>query len=124
MSHENSIATMQRELSSEYGRYLKSNSDKGFFKFLVKGLIIPLFVLLIILTGASFIIANYSPAMYTQAKDIIFEQVDFVKLTGQTDVVNKEILDSWLVLNPENRQMEQIVPGAMVLEEQTESQPN
>ena len=109
MSHENSAPAIQRELASEYGRYVKSNSNKGILRFIVKGLLIPFVAILIILTGASFILANFSPAMYMQARDIIFEKVDFEKLTGQTNSVNKEYLDSLLILNPEKQQGEAIV---------------
>jgi len=117
MSHENSAPAIQRELASEYGRHVQSNSNKGIMRFVVKGLLIPFAAMLVILTGASFALANFSPAMYTEAKDIIFEQVDFEKMTGQTDSINKEFLDSWLILNSENQPGEEIALEETTLEE-------
>lgn len=117
MSHENSAPAIQRELASEYRRHVKTNSNNGFMGILLKVLVIPLFAILILLTGASFAIANLSPAMYTKAKDIIFEKVDFEKITGQTESVNREYLDSFLILNPEEQQGEQLAQDALAQEE-------
>ena len=90
----------------------------------VKVLVMPFLAMLVILIAASLTIANFSPTMYTQAKDIIFEKVDFEQLTGQTDSINKEYLDSWLILNPEKQQGEAIAHEEMLLEEQIETPPN
>ena len=130
MSNENSIPTIgQRELASEYGKYVESKSDKAIMSVLIKALIIPLLTLPVILAGAAFSIANFSPALYTQAKDILFEKIDFEKITGQTDAVNKQYLDSWLVLNSEKYQVkglaqEEQTLEEMVQQEQLERQPN
>lgn len=121
MSHENSMQINQSELASEYGRYVESKSNKGIMRLLVKALLAPLVALLITLTGAAFAIANFSPAMYTQAKDIIFATVDIEKMTGLTDAASREYLDNMLILNSEqqpgedkaleeNEQQEQIQP--------------
>ena len=124
MSHENSIQIDQQELPSEYGRYVETKSKNGIMSFFVKALVIPVFALLIILTGASFAVANFSPAMYTQAKDILFEKVDFEQLTGQPNSINKEYLDSWLILNSEKLQGEEKALQNTVQEEQIERQLN
>ncbi|WP_455209569.1 hypothetical protein [Kaarinaea lacus] len=129
MSHENSMQIDQQELAPEYGRYIESKSNKGAMRFFIKALIIPLVVMLIILTGAAFIVANFSPAMYTQAKDILFEKVDFEKIIGRADVINKDILDSWLILNSEKHQGEELIQEEqtqqeMAQEKQLENQPN
>lgn len=124
MSHQNSIPTLQRELASEYGRHVQSNSNKGFMRTFFKVLVMPFVAMLIILTGASFTVANFSPAMYTQAKDIIFANVDFEKITGQTDLINKQFLDSWLILNSDKQQGEGIAQGEMAQEELIETPLN
>jgi hypothetical protein len=121
MSHENSMQIDQQELTSEYGRYIETKSKNGIMSFFVKALVIPVFALLVIFTGAAFAVANFSPVMYTQAKDIVFENVDFEKITGQTDAINKEVLDSWLILNSEKQQDEAIAQEEMVTGEQIES---
>ena len=117
MSHENSIPVDQSELASEYGRYVESKSKKGFLSFFIKALIIPVVAMLIILTGTAFAIANFSPATYTQTRDIIFANIDFEKITGQPNATTKEVLDSWLVLNSEINQGE-----GQVQEEQSQEQ--
>lgn len=122
MSHENSAPAIERELTSEYRRHAKLKSNKGFMGILLKVLVIPLIAMLILLTGASFAVANLSPAMYTKAKDIIFEKVDFKKITGQTESVNREYLDSFLILNPEEQQGEQLAQDALMEEELTQGE--
>ena len=117
MSHENSVPVIQSEIATEYRQYVKSNSNKGIMGSIVKVLVIPFVAMLVILTGASFTLANFSPAMYTQVKDVIFEKVDFEKLTGQTDSINKEYLDSWLILNSEIQQEEGIAMEQKAQEE-------
>lgn len=124
MSHENSAQVIQNELASEYGRRVIANSKKGSRGIFVKALVIPLIALLIILIGTSFVIANFSPATYTQAKDIIFAKVDFEKFTGQSNAINKEILDSWLILNPEIQQGEVNALEEKAQEEQTQTPLN
>jgi hypothetical protein len=124
MSHENSIPTLQSELTPEYGRYVKTTSNKGVMRLFIKALVIPFAALLLILTGAAFTVANFSPVIYTQAKDILFEKVDFEKLTGRPASINKEFLDSWLILNSEKQQGEQEAEGEKAQEEQMESQHN
>ena len=99
MSQENSIPVLQSEIASEYRQHVESKSNKGVMTAFIKALVIPVVAILMILTGAAFAVANFSPAMYTQVKDNIFEKVDFEKLTGQPDSINKEYLDSWLILN-------------------------
>ena len=124
MSQENSIPVLQSEIASEYRQRVETKSNKGVMSLFVKALIIPLFAVFIILTGVAFSIANFSPTMYTQAKDIIFEKVDFEKLTGRPDSINKEYLDSWLILNSEKQQAEEKTQQATLEEEQTENQLN
>ena len=124
MTHENSMQMDQQEITPEYGRYIETKSKTGIMSFFVKALVIPVFALLIILTGASFAVANFSPAMYTQAKDILFEKVDFEQLTGQPNSINKEYLDSWLILNSEKLQGEEKALQNTVQEEQIERQLN
>ncbi|MGD8641157.1 MAG: hypothetical protein PVG89_11050 [Gammaproteobacteria bacterium] len=128
MSHENSIQINQDELASQYRRHVQAKSSKGMMNYLVKALVI-IFLALVILTGATFALANFSPTTYAQAKDIVFANVDIEKITGVPDSTSKEFLDSWLMLNSEKQQNEYMtqdekVPGAIVREEQTENQPN
>ena len=123
MSQENSIPVLQSEIAQEYGRYVESKSNKGVMSFFVKVMVIPFIAMLLILTGAAFTIANFSPAMYAQAKDIIFEKVDFEKLTGQPDSINKEYLDSWLILNSQALPVEENPQQETLQEAQIESQP-
>lgn len=122
MSQENSIPVLQSEIAQEYGRYVESKSNKGAMSFIVKVMVIPFIAMLLILTGAAFITANFSPAMYAQAKDIIFEKVDFEKLTGQPDSINKEYLDSWLILNSQALPVEENAQQEPLQEAQIESQ--
>lgn len=122
MSQENSIPVLQSEIAQEYGRYVESKSNKGAMSFIVKVMVIPFIAMLLILTGAAFITANFSPAMYAQAKDIIFEKVDFEKLTGQPDSINKEYLDSWLILNSQALPVEENAQQETLQEAQIESQ--
>ena len=122
MSQENSIPVLQSEIAQEYGRYVESKSNKGVMSFIVKVMVIPFIAMLLILTGAAFITANFSPAMYAQAKDIIFEKVDFEKLTGQPDSINKEYLDSWLILNSQALPVEENAQQETLQEAQIESQ--
>jgi len=122
MTHENSMQMDQQEITPEYGRYIETKSKTGIMSFFVKALVIPVFALLIILTGAAFTVANFYPALYTQAKDILFENMDFEELTGQPDSINKEYLDKWLILNSEKHQGEATVQEEMVTGEQIESQ--
>ena len=117
MSHENSLQIDQSELATEYGRYVESKSKKGPVRLLFKVLVIPLVLLLIILTGAAFAIANFSPAMYAHAKNIIFAEIDVEKLTGLPNSIAREHLDSWLILNSEQQQM-----GTIVREESTQNE--
>ena len=124
MSQENSIPVLQSEIASEYRQLVDTKSNKGVMRLFVNVLIIPFIAILMILTGAAFTIANFSPAMYTQVKDNIFEKVDFEKLTGRPDSINKEFLDSWLILNSEKQQGEEEAQQEPVQEEQIESQPN
>ncbi len=122
MSQENSIPVLQSEIAQEYGRYVESKSNKGVMSFFVKVMVIPFIAMLLILTGAAFTIANFSPAMYAQAKDIIFEKVDFEKLTGQPDSINKEYLDSWLILNSQALPVEENAQQETLQEAQIENQ--
>ena len=122
MSHENSIPVDQSELASEYGRYVESKSKKGFMSFFIKALIIPVVAMLIILTGTAFAVANFSPATYTQARDIIFANVDFEKITGQPNAATKEMLDSWLVLGSELQQGEGLAQEEQTQEQHTQQQ--
>lgn len=122
MSQENSIPVLQSEIAQEYGRYVESKSNKGVMSFFVKVMVIPFIAMLLILTGAAFTIANFSPAMYAQAKDIIFEKVDFEKLTGQPDSINKEYLDSWLILNSQALPVEENAQQETLKEAQIENQ--
>jgi len=124
MSQEDSIPVIQSEIAKEYRQQVESKSNKGVMTAFIKALVIPFVAILMILTGAAFTIANFSPAMYTQVKDNIFEKVDFEKLTGRPDSTNKEFLDSWLILNSEQLQGEEIAQQATGQEEQIESQPN
>ena len=123
MSQENSIPVLQSEIAQEYGRYVESKSNKGGMSFFIKVMVIPFVAMLLILIGAAFTIANFSPAMYAQAKDIIFEKVDFEKLTGQPDSINKEYLDSWLILNSQALPVEENAQQETLQEAQIESQP-
>ena len=122
MSQEDSIPVLQSEIATEYRQHVESKSNKGIMRLFVNALIIPFFAILIILTGAAFTIANFSPVMYTQVKDNIFEKVDFEKLTGRPDSTNKELLDSWLILNTEKLQAEKKAQQETLQEEQTGSQ--
>ena len=125
MSQENSIPVLQNELAPEYGRYVESKSNSGgIVGLIIKALVISIVATLIILTGAAFAIANFSPAIYTQAKDIIFEKVDVEKLTGLPDSTSKEYLDSWLILNSEQLQGEEKALQEPLQEQPIESQPN
>ena len=124
MSQENSIPVLQSEIAQEYGRYVESKSNKGVMGLFVKALVIPFVAVLIILAGTAFTIANFSPATYTQAKDIIFEKVDFEKITGMPDSTSKEYLDSWLIFNSEKQQGEEKTLEENTQEAQIESQPN
>ena len=123
MSHENSLQIDQSELSSEYGRYVESKSNKGVISFFVKVLVIPFFAMLTILIGAALTVANFSPAMYAQAKDIIFEKIDFEKLTGLPDSTNREILDNWLILDLKELLGEEKAQQETLQEKQIEIQP-
>ena len=109
MSHENSLQIDQSELASEYGRYVETKSKKRPIRFLIKALVIPVVTLLIILTGAAFAVANFSPATYALAKNIIFAEVDVEKLTGLSDSTAREYLDNLLIINTEQQQMGTIV---------------
>ena len=122
MSQEDSIPVLQSEIATEYRQHVESKSNKGIMRLFVNALIIPFFAILIILTGAAFTIANFSPVMYTQVKDNIFKKVDFEKLTGRPDSTNKELLDSWLILNTEKLQAEKKAQQETLQEEQTGSQ--
>jgi hypothetical protein len=124
MSHENSARAIQSELASEYGKYVKAKSNKGIANFIVKVFVIPGVALLIVLTGASFAVANFSPATYTQVKDIIFAKVDVEKLTGQPNAINKELLDSWLVLSAAEQQGQPKAQEELVQEQQTSTPLN
>lgn len=124
MSHENSAHVIQRELASEYGRYVDKKTNSGFISFFIKALAFPLIAMLLVLTASAFAIANLSPAMYTQAKDTIFSTLDFEPLTGQPNSVSKELLDSWLILNSENQPQKAIVEEEKMLEEKTETPTN
>ena len=129
MTHENSMPIDQSELAPEYTRHVESKSNKGIMRFFIKALVIPLVAILIILTGSAFAIANFSPTIYTQAKDIIFDKVDFEKITGLSDSTNKEYLDSWLILNSDIHQGEELIQEEqtqeeLVQQEQLENQPN
>jgi len=121
MSHENSMQINQREMASEYGRYVETKSNNRIIGIIVKALIIPLIALLLIVAGAAFGIANYSPNTYTQAKDIIFEKVDFEKLTGLPNSTSKEYLDSWLILNSEQQPVEEKAQQETLQEDKIES---
>jgi len=121
MSHENSLQIDQSELSSEYGRYVESKSKKGPFRFLVKALVIPVVTLLIILAGAVFAVANFSPATYALAKNIIFAEVDVEKLTGLSDSAAREYLDNLLIINTEQQQMGTIVREDVTQKETAQS---
>ena len=101
MSHDNSMQISQPELRAAHGRYVEPKSNKGLMGLIIKALVIPLLALLVILIGTALSIANFTPTTYTQVKDYIFEKVDVATITGLPDTTNKEILDSWLVLNPE-----------------------
>ena len=122
MSQEDSIPVLQSEIASEYRQQVESKSNKGIMRLFVNALIIPFVAILMILTGAAFTIANFSPAMYTQVKDNIFEKVDIEKLTGRPDSTNKEFLDSWLILNSEQLQGEEKAQQETEQEVQIESQ--
>ena len=122
MSQEDSIPVLQSEIASEYRQQVESKSNKGIMRLFVNALIIPFVAILMILTGAAFTIANFSPAMYTQVKDNIFEKVDIEKLTGRPDSTNKEFLDSWLILNSEQLQGEEKAQQETEKEVQIESQ--
>ena len=65
-----------------------------------------------------------SRAVFTQVKDNIFAKIDFEKLTGQPDSINREYLDSWLILNSDNLQGEETTQQEPVQEEQLEDQLN
>ena len=117
MSQENSIPVIQSEIASEYGRYVESKSNKGAMGFFIKVLVIPFAAMLIIITGGAFAIANFSPASYTQAKDIIFAKVNVEKLTGMPDSIAREHLDSWLILNSEKPQGAEIAQELPVQKE-------
>ena len=127
MSHENSMQINQEELASEYGRYVEAKSKKGVMRFTIRVLLIPFIAMLIILTGAAFIVANNSPALYAKAKDIVFEKVDIEKLTGLSNATSSEYLDNWLVINAEQQQAEGQVENesqqATMQEQQSEIQP-
>ena len=122
MTQEDSIPVLQSEIATEYRQHVETKSNKGIMRFFVNALAIPFVAILIIVIGAAFTIANFSPAMYTQVKDNIFEKVDFEKLTGRPDSTNKELLDSWLILNSQNLQGEEKSPQETPKEEQIESQ--
>ena len=109
MSHENSLQIEQSELASEYGRHVEAKSKKSPMRFVFKALAVPVIALLVIVTGAAFAIANFSPATYSQAKDIIFANIDIEKLTGLPDSTVRQQLDNWLILNSEQQQMGTIV---------------
>lgn len=124
MSQENSILIDQHELASQYRRYADSKSRKGPIRFLLKTVLIPGFVLLLILIGAAFATANLSPSTYTQAKDIIFANIDVEKLTGLPDSQAREYLDNWLVVNSNKQQEIEIAKEGAVQEDQMESAIN
>ena len=109
MSHDNNTLVAQHELASEYGRYVESKRKKGPVRFIIKSLVVPVIAMLVVAAGAAFSVANFSPATYTQAKDIIFANVDIEKLTGLPRSVATEQLDSWLILNVEQQQVGSIV---------------
>ena len=117
MSQENNTLVAQHELASEYGRYVESKRKKGPVRFIINALVIPVIAMVIVVTGAAFVVANYSPATYTQAKDVIFANVDIEKLTGLPSSAAKEQLDSWLILNSEHQQAGSIVREEPVKEE-------
>ncbi|MEJ2179597.1 MAG: hypothetical protein P8Y28_03970 [Gammaproteobacteria bacterium] len=122
MSQEDSIPVLQSEIAAEYRQQVESKSNKGIMRLFVNALVIPIVAILMILTGAAFTIANFSPAMYTQVKDNIFEKVDIEKLTGRPDSTNKEFLDSWLILNSEQLQGKEKAQQETEQEVQIESQ--
>ena len=122
MSQEDSIPVLQSEIATEYRQHVESKSNKGIIRLFINALIIPFVAIFMILAGAAFTVANFSPAMYTQVKDNIFEKVDLEKLTGRPDSMNKEYLDSWLILNSEKLQGEEKAQQETAQEEHIESQ--
>jgi len=122
MSHENSMQINQREMASEYGRYVETKSNNGTMKRIIKALAISLIALLVTVTGGAFAIANFSPATYTQIKDIVYEKVNIEKLTGLPDSTSKNYLDSWLVLNSEQLPVEEKAQQETQQEDNVESQ--
>ena len=123
MSQQNSIPAIRNELASEYGKYMTAKSNKGFLRLIVKGLIIPIVLLLVMFTGTAFVLANYAPARYTQVKDIIFTKVDFEKLTGQSNSVTRDMLDHWLILDAAKQQHDENAPQDTSSQQQIPNQP-
>ena len=104
MYQEQSMRINQRELASEYGRYVDAKNQSAFYRFFIKGLVLPIIILSLIIAGAVFLIANNSPETYAKAKDIVFANVDIEKFTGVPDAMAREQLDSWLIVNAEEQQ--------------------
>ena len=123
MSQHNSIPAIHNELRSEYGKYIAAKSNKGFFRLIIKVVIIPLVALSVMLAGAAVFVANFAPARYTQAKDIIFSKIDFERLTGQSNSVNKELLDRLLILNSPKQQLDEQATQEKLQQDQTPNQP-
>lgn len=117
MSQDNSMYVDQREMASEYGRYVEAKNKKGFLRFVIKALVLPIFALALILAVATFLVANNSPDTYTQAKDIFFANVNIEQLTGMPASVVQEHLDNLLILNSEKQEGVAVISEGLVQRE-------
>jgi hypothetical protein len=97
------MPALRIELEEEYERYSyeRENNLTRKISRLIKTIVIKSVLVIVVIVGTAFVIANFAPEAYTKIKDTVFETVDIEQITGRPDSVNKKLLDTWLIVDTE-----------------------